>query len=347
MDTVSVIVPIYNSKVWIESLFESILAQTYQGPLEICVWDDSSSDGGLEKVEEFESRIKQRNWRLKTGVNQDEGPHGPGEARNRAIERLSEGNYICIQDSDDLMLPNRIERQLLSAKECGENYLIGAKVIRDPPDSTKRYTKWLNTLPQKLLATQIFTSHGPTICQPTWFFHRSLFERQERYIGKRGDPEDQIFFLRHVLEFNGQVYRVEEPLVIYRMHDDCMTNEIDSDTMWHVRLQFLERYILSEWPHFSIWSAGKQGRKLFRSLSPSIRDKVKCFGEVSEKKIGGVYENQLSKKLPKPKVPIVHYSELKAPILVAVKTDLHKGGLEENIKSLNLTENFKSFIHIG
>ena len=105
---------------------------------------------------------------------------------------------------------------------------------------------------------------------------------------------------------------------------------------------------------------------------------VKCFGEVSEKKIGGMYENQLSNQSPKPKVPIVHYSELQAPFLVAVKerrwflfvsfsfkklrkllknlfylfcprqkTDLHKGGLEENIKSLNLTENFKTFIHVG
>ena len=46
---------------------------------------------------------------------------------------------------------------------------------------------------------------------------------------------------------------------------------------------------------------------------------VKSFGEVSEKKIGGMYENQLSNQSPKPKVPIVHYSELQAPFLVAVK----------------------------
>ena len=87
------------------------------------------------------------------------------------------------------------------------------------------------------METRIFTSHGPTICQPTWFFHRSVFDRQNCYVGKRGDPEDQIFFLRHVLEFNGFVARVEEPLVVYRMHDNCMTNEIDKESMWHVRLQ--------------------------------------------------------------------------------------------------------------
>merc|ERR1719454_2324058 len=106
-----------------------------------------------------------------------------------------------------------------------------------------------------------------------------------------------------------------------------MTQMIESETMWRVRLQFLERYILNvKWTGrpFSIWSAGKQGRKLFRSLSPSNRNRVTCFGEVSRKKIGSVYENQLSHETPKPKLPIVHFSELKAPFLVAVKTDLHQ-----------------------
>ena len=73
-----------------------------------------------------------------------------------------------------------------------------------------------------------------------------------------------------------------------------------------------------------------------------------CFGEVSRKKIGGVYENQLSVETPKPKLPIVHFSELEAPFLVAVKTDLHQGGLEENINTMGLTEQgWNNFIHVG
>ena len=72
METVSIVVPIYNSKVWIRPLFESILAQTYQGPVEICVWDDSSSDDGLAEVEHFRQRIQERNWQLKTGHNADQ-----------------------------------------------------------------------------------------------------------------------------------------------------------------------------------------------------------------------------------------------------------------------------------
>ena len=46
---------------------------------------------------------------------------------------------------------------------------------------------------------------------------------------------------------------------------------------------------------------------------------MQSFGDVNEKKIGTVYENQLSEEVPKPKIPIVHFSELEAPFLVAVK----------------------------
>ena len=74
MEKVSIVVPIYNSKVWIRPLFESILAQTYQGPVEICVWDDSSSDDGLDEIHaHFDQRIQQRaGWQLKTGQNTDQ-----------------------------------------------------------------------------------------------------------------------------------------------------------------------------------------------------------------------------------------------------------------------------------
>ena len=124
------------------------------------------------------------------------------------------------------MFPSRLRVQLDCAQRLGSNYLIGSQISRDPPDSTVRYTTWLNTLPQHLLTVRLFTAHGPTVCQPTWFFHRQIFERQINYIGGRGHPEDQEFLLRHVLEFGGKIHRVEQPLVIYRFHPDCTTYSI-------------------------------------------------------------------------------------------------------------------------
>ena len=78
--------------------------------------------------------------------------------------------------------------------------------------------RWLNTLPQSLLTIRLFTSHGPTVCQPTWFFHKSVFERQGNYIGGVGYPEDQEFFLRHVLEFGGDMSALAQQMPRLRTH---------------------------------------------------------------------------------------------------------------------------------
>ena len=54
----------------------------------------------------------------------------------------------------------------------------------------------------------------------------------------------------------------------------------------------------------------------------------------------------MTDKKPKPTYPIVHFSKVKPPVIIAVKTDLHEGGLEANIDSLNMEEG-KDYIHFG
>ena len=59
-----------------------IPAQDHTGPVEICVWDDSSSDSSLKKIESYRSDIENRKWKLLIGQNeQSESPHGPGQLR--------------------------------------------------------------------------------------------------------------------------------------------------------------------------------------------------------------------------------------------------------------------------
>lgn len=54
---------------------------------------------------------------------------------------------------------------------------------------------------------------------------------------------------------------------------------LGKDIMWAVRLYYLEKFVLPQWKQFTIWSAGKQGRKLFRSLSKSNQQKGKIHSK--------------------------------------------------------------------
>lgn len=92
--TVSVIVPTYNTSMYLERCMDSLIAQTIDD-MEIIVIDDCSDEdiqsvvvpyiGQSDKVVCFERLAQHR---------------GPGGARNRGIE-LASGTYVAFCDSDD------------------------------------------------------------------------------------------------------------------------------------------------------------------------------------------------------------------------------------------------------
>lgn len=101
MPKISVIVPSFNSGKYITETLLSILGQDYQD-FEIIVVDDASTDNTSDVVKALNSD-KIHYIRL------TENHGGPSKPRNVGIEN-ARGEYIAFFDSDDLMLPGRLER---------------------------------------------------------------------------------------------------------------------------------------------------------------------------------------------------------------------------------------------
>ena len=89
---ISVIVPIYNTKQYLEKCIESIRAQTYKD-LEILLIDDGSTDGSSEICDYY----AKEDARIKV-IHKPNG--GLSSARNRGIDE-ARGDYIGFVDSDD------------------------------------------------------------------------------------------------------------------------------------------------------------------------------------------------------------------------------------------------------
>src|SRR6267143_7088888 len=104
---VSAIIPTYNREAVVTHAVESILNQTYSH-IEVIVVDDGSTDGTQERLLKYGSRI--------TVIAQKNA--GPAAARNRGI-RASRGQLIAFLDSDDLWLPNKLERQISLMQKVG------------------------------------------------------------------------------------------------------------------------------------------------------------------------------------------------------------------------------------
>lgn len=98
--TVSVVIPCYNGAPYVGEAIESALAQTHP-PLEVIVIDDGSTDGSLQVIRSFGEAIR---W--ETGPNR-----GACAARNRGLE-LARGELIQFLDADDLLHPEKLERQV-------------------------------------------------------------------------------------------------------------------------------------------------------------------------------------------------------------------------------------------
>ena len=98
---VSVVIPVYNAKDFINETINSVLNQTYTD-FEIIIVNDGSTDGTtneLEKIEDTRIRI----------VHQKNTGHSC--ARNRGIKE-SKGKYIAFLDADDLWEMEKLNSQV-------------------------------------------------------------------------------------------------------------------------------------------------------------------------------------------------------------------------------------------
>jgi hypothetical protein len=199
---VSVLLPVYNGKPYLDVALQSVLSQTYQH-FEMIVIDDGSTDGSHEIVQAYaDSRI-----RLFRQSNQ-----GLPAALNRAIE-LSKGEYLARQDQDDVALPHRLERQVAFLNAHPSHAMVGtwAEIWVGNADSGRRHQ---HPTEGHLLKWELLFNNP--------FVHSSVMLRKSavQQVGGyctdagRQPPEDYELWSR--LARNFEVANLPECLQIYR-----------------------------------------------------------------------------------------------------------------------------------
>lgn len=116
MDTLSVVIPLYNKERTIGASIESVLRQGYSN-FELIVVNDGSTDASAEIVRGF---TDERIWLI------DQKNAGLSEARNTGIQRAT-GDLIALLDADDLWDPNHLETLANLAAKFPDASLIGTR----------------------------------------------------------------------------------------------------------------------------------------------------------------------------------------------------------------------------
>ena len=208
---VSVLMAAYNAEPYIEASVNSIREQTYSN-LEIIVCDDCSTDGTwrvLEKLASQDARIRL----LKNQKNSFAAC-----SRNRCLE-IAEGDYIAIQDADDISAPDRIEK-LVGALEANPQYdFVSCEeglFAENPTDCYK-------TIQHKRYPTKKDFLRGMCFCHAATLFRKSAL------VGVGGYPiddkikrhEDYMMFMN--LYANGSCgMNIDDCLYFYRVDEQAM-----------------------------------------------------------------------------------------------------------------------------
>lgn len=164
---ISVIMAAYNSDSYLAECIESIRAQTYPN-WELIICDDASTDNTLtiaKHYESIDSRIK---------VIHNDHNLRAGTSRNKCIE-LCKGDYIAIQDADDISNPNRLLLLLRKIQEEKTDFVSCAHYLFD---DNGRYADYI---PKEEFPTKRSFLSGMPFCHAATLFTKACLTNVNGY----------------------------------------------------------------------------------------------------------------------------------------------------------------------
>ena len=211
METVSIIIPVYNSAAYLPACLDSVLAQTYRNT-EILLVEDGSEDSSPRICNEY----AQKDSRIKVIT----GSHGgPGAARNNGI-RTATGKYIVFVDSDDVCEPRLLETLLGNVPKGPDSMVIcGIRLTDEAGKPTGEFRENYRILSAHDYVSDILSAwKASPLCGGVYSKlyrrellqdHNVLFEEDTTY------AEDFCFNLKY-LQYVGKIAILPDLLYRYR-----------------------------------------------------------------------------------------------------------------------------------
>jgi glycosyltransferase involved in cell wall biosynthesis len=212
-NSISVVIPVFNGESFLAEAIESVLAQSLPAS-ELMVIDDGSTDDSAGVAGRFSevTLIRTEN-------------RGPAAARNTGVAE-SMGDLITFLDADDLMKPDRLERQVAALEEDpSASFALGrGELFMEPGVEPPR---WVNEEMRAYMQMSLFTTRRT-------FELIGPFDEDLRL----GDDTDWLF---RAFEAGLRPALIPEPVIVRRYHGTNITN--DARTMREASFKLLKRRI--------------------------------------------------------------------------------------------------------
>lgn len=196
MAKVTIAIPIYNAEKYLEEAIQSVLSQTFQD-FELWLVDDGSVDSSIAICEKFSSDERVKIF--------SDGKNLKLSVRLNSIAQNVKTEYLMRMDSDDIMHPQKLERQLAVLQLKPEIDVLGTNAYSIDENSFvvgKRYDVSLDFFGEMMPFIH------PTIIAKTSWFRENLYDENAVRV------EDAELWMRTKGRY---VFRtLGEPLLFYR-----------------------------------------------------------------------------------------------------------------------------------
>lgn len=231
---VSVIVPAYNSEMYLQRCIDSIIVARKNHDVEIIIINDGSTDRTLDIAQS----IARSNDKIVVVSQNNKGLSG---ARNSGLAKAT-GKYIAFVDSDDTITSNYFD--ILFPLMDGENEIIDFGYYKVSEDNITPHSSKKNILKDDVINNMVTTSSKSKSLWYVWrrVFLKSLlndnfiiFEEKIKY------GEDSIFMLKVLRKLTYGI-TIDECLYNYYDTPDSLTNvAYKEELLEKFELQYLER----------------------------------------------------------------------------------------------------------
>ena len=207
---VSVIIPFYNGVEWLGEAVQSILDQTYKN-IEIIVVNDGSPEDIKPFLDNYGDKV----------IYRYQENQGPAAARNLAMS-LASGDYFAYEDSDDVWLPTKLEKQIGFMEKNGFVW-----------SHTGFYYWWPNNNKTKLISNRFDYDDiskqmkiSFKMVTPSVVVHRRTLEENPEIVFpvEMRKAQDTAYFTQLAKYY--KVALIEEPLVKIRMRGDNSNGQV-------------------------------------------------------------------------------------------------------------------------
>jgi len=252
MPKLSIVLCTYNAEKYLKDSLDSVFNQSYRN-FELIIINDCSNDNSNDIIQKYADRPE-------TVIINNKYNEGVSFSRNKAFLE-ARGEYIAIQDADDITLPQRFKKEVEHLDQNPEITVVGGHAIRInetgtnigymtyPPKETEDAFKVIRKF--KL---------NPIIDPSSMFRRQPILDiGGYRMVPELRTVQDFDLWCRLLVEGH-RIYNFQEPLIKYRINPQGVT-----------RIRKQEQVFATD----LVWAAFQ--RKSF----PDVKLRAECFLEDS------------------------------------------------------------------